>query len=221
MEIIFSKKYYEDLNVGIKNGDALIINYAGTCMFNAISSLFDVHKSYRLVPVPSHSGVATTSLKLARSICAVNDKFDITVDDVLKGKPRPSLYDQKKKGKNITDKLYEFRATHPIGNDSIVVLVDNTYYTGQTIEAARKAIRASNPNCTIKGLVFSKIISRSKKEKITLEIQTISTKRINISKLDFDKGLFHDVDFEIFPLAKVSKDNGWVFNSEFKKIESK
>ena len=91
----------------------------------------------------------------------------------------------------------------------------------QTIEAARKAIRASNPNCTIKGLVFSKIISRPKKEKITLEIQTISTKRINISKLDFDKGLFHDVDFEIFPLAKVSKDNGWVFNSEFKKIESK
>lgn len=221
MEIIFSKKYYEDLNVGIKNGDALIINYAGTCMFKAISLLFDVHKSYRLVPVPSHLGVATTSLKLARSICAINNKFDITVDDVLKGKPRPSLYDQKKKGKNITDKLFEFRATHPIGNDSIVVLVDNTYYTGQTIEAARKAIRASNPNCTIKGLVFSKIISRSKKEKITLEIQTISTKRINISKLDFDKGLFHDVDFEIFPLAKVSKDNGWVFNSEFKKIESK
>ena len=55
MEIIFSKKYYEDLNVGIKNGGAPIINYAGTCMFDAISSLFDVHKSYRLVPVPSHS----------------------------------------------------------------------------------------------------------------------------------------------------------------------
>mgnify|MGYP003601947274 CR=1 FL=1 len=86
------------------------------------------------------------------------------------------------------------------------------------MKTARKAIRESNPNCTIKGLVFSKVIIPPKEEKVTLEIQVISTKRIEISKSDFEKRLFHDVDFEIAPLFKVTKDNGWTFDSEFKEI---
>lgn len=59
-----------------------------------------------------------------------------------------------------------------------------------------------------------------KKKKVTLEIQTFSTKSIDILKSDFEKGLFHDVDSEIDIMAKIAKDNGWTFNIEFKKIES-
>lgn len=83
------------------------------------------------------------------------------------------------------------------------------------MKTARKAIRESNPNCTIKGSVST---LPPKEEKVTLEIQAISTKRIEISKSDFEKRLFHDVDFEIAPLFKVTKDNDWTFDSEFKEI---
>lgn len=83
------------------------------------------------------------------------------------------------------------------------------------MKTARKAIRESSPNCTIKGSVST---LPPKEEKVTLEIQAISTKRIEISKSDFEKRLFHDVDFEIAPLFKVTKDNDWTFDSEFKEI---
>lgn len=88
-----------------------------------------------LVPVPSRSGVATTSLQLANAIAAITGS---PVSDVLRGSDRPSLYDAKHAGKTLTTADFGYSLQADPGANP--VLIDNVFATGTTLAAIRSAL---------------------------------------------------------------------------------
>ena len=95
------------------------------------------NKKHVLVPVPNHDGDAGYTYKLALLIAGI---CGATVCDALQGFPRESSHDAKVEGRSIKSKIWFYRIPESVIPDRNVVLIDNCYATGATIEAARKAL---------------------------------------------------------------------------------
>ena len=97
-----------------------------------------------LIPIPSHDGHATYTLKLAKFIAK---RTGAKVLDILKTDARESLYMQKQKGVDIdyVDLGYWIMNTPEIGeilkSAKNVILVDNVVDSGVTYEQAQKVIK--------------------------------------------------------------------------------
>jgi len=90
-----------------------------------------------LVPVPSRSGAATDTKVLAEKIKAIRGG-NVTIEDVVTGNQRRSLYELKKLKLPIPEDLFGYSVKYiPQGN---VYLVDNVYNTGKTAQAIQKLI---------------------------------------------------------------------------------
>lgn len=100
-----------------------------------------------LVPVPNHDGDAGWTYKLAILIASI---CGATVCDALQGFPRESSHDAKVAGRDIKSKVWFYKIPDIDCPAHNVVLIDNCFATGATIEAARKALNLPNaPALTI------------------------------------------------------------------------
>ena len=135
-DIIAPHEYYSGSNVqqiahGIKEGDKGAIEQAAFDMAKYID------KSYTLIPIPSHSGEATTTLDLANAIA---QKTGAKVSNILKGVERQSLYDMKLHGIAVYPEMLglELVGEKPKGN---FAFVDNVIATGTTATAADRILK--------------------------------------------------------------------------------
>lgn len=123
----------------IKNGDDAAINKAASllCKYVQPNSI--------LIPVPSHTGRSTYTLKLAKLIAM---KAGVKVLDVIRSEPREMLYNRKLKNININDVELGFYCVNDVNgsivktlkNASNVILIDNVVDSGITYEQAHKAL---------------------------------------------------------------------------------
>jgi hypothetical protein len=130
---IYMHEYYTDgvpeICHAAKDGDAGAIHKMAEEMAK------DLRGDEILVPVPSRSGIATITRRLADEISKLSG---CKVENVLRGPTRESLYELKKNGQAITPEMLGLQASHiPEGR---VMLVDNVVATGTTARAAMKAI---------------------------------------------------------------------------------
>lgn len=130
---IYMHEYYTDgvpeICHAAKDGDA------GAIRKMAEEMAKDLKGDEILVPVPSRSGIATITRRLADEISKISG---CKVENVLRGPTRESLYELKKNGQAITPEMLGLQASHiPEGK---VMLVDNVVATGTTARAAMKAI---------------------------------------------------------------------------------
>ena len=96
-----------------------------------------VPKGSILVPMPSRSGKATYTIKLAEAIAKATDS---EVKDVLKGEERMSVYEAKKKGLKIDSRDLGLYVTEKLPKDKNVIIVDNVIDRGITALAAVEAV---------------------------------------------------------------------------------
>lgn len=130
-DILYCHDYYSEPGVretahGIKNGDLSAIKKAARDMAEFVSS------SDILVPIPSRTGKATTTLLLAKEISKIRGS---KVSDILTGHNRQALYDLKLTGARVTDDFFGYRSVRRPRKGNIV-LIDNVYATGATANAA-------------------------------------------------------------------------------------
>lgn len=110
-----------------------------------------------LIPMPSHTGAATYTLKLAQRIARMTSA---QVLDILKGARRETLYNLKKQGRHILPKKLGFYLTEEPPTDKHILILDNVVATGTTATAAVQAVgrglvfayAAATNSQTIKGL---------------------------------------------------------------------
>lgn len=134
ISIITNNLYYHGKNRilahEIKQGDMGAITLAGWEMREWISDWTNV----ALVPIPSHKGYATYTLRMAESIGAG------CVYDILRCSSRPMLYDLKRKGRKVAPCDLGFYTIGEIPADKQVIFIDNVVGTGVTAQAAYQAV---------------------------------------------------------------------------------
>ena len=94
-----------------------------------------------LVPMPSHNGDATYTVKLAETIAMATDS---DVMDVLKGKARMSVYEAKQKGIQLRSDELGMYVTEELPKGRNVVIIDNVIDKGTTALAAVSAVKGAS-----------------------------------------------------------------------------
>ncbi len=115
------------LALGIKAGDGSAIARAGEEM----ARLVPPHAV--LVPIPGHTGTATTARLLAEEIAS---RVGAPVADVLRGAPRVALYELKRRGVKPSPSTLGLRREGELPPGLAPVLIDNVLATGTTAAAA-------------------------------------------------------------------------------------
>lgn len=140
------REYYEgdtqDIAHKLKAAEAAAIEAAATEMATRVS------ESDTLVPIPSSTGTAKATLRLAEAIAA---KSGATAIDVLESDPTAGQYETKKAGGEpltTTQIGTRLKGDRPKGR---ILLVDNVLATGNTMEAAKAAVGGQS-----EPLVFAK-----------------------------------------------------------------
>lgn len=135
------KYYYDSYTVyncqsraiahGIKNGDMQSIHTAAERMAALVPD------NAVLVPMPSHHGYATQTLKLCMVISAITG---CAVVNALEGLPRLTNFEAKKAGRSIKwyDMGFHLVTSLPEGRE--ICVIDNVIDTGNTAMAAVAAI---------------------------------------------------------------------------------
>ena len=92
-----------------------------------------------VVPVPSHTGRASSALLLATAISHLNG---CKVEDIIQGEPRTSLYELKKAGESLPspDKYFGFRLTKRLPENEDIIILDTVTATRTTAEACLKLL---------------------------------------------------------------------------------
>jgi len=123
---------------GVKDGDIDAIDQASLIMMKYVPV------NSVLIPIPSHNGYATYTLKLANFIAK---RTKSKVLDILSSKPREMLYKQKKMGVDVSKINLEFQV---VNDDNVknmlqsarnVILIDNVIDSGATYEQAKDVIK--------------------------------------------------------------------------------
>lgn len=117
----------------LKNGDPAAIRTAA----KAMSKLLTKSERRLLIPVPSHVGKATYTLRLAEAIAKAGCGF---VYNVLKCPERETLYSLKLKGEPIAPESLGFYLQSPVPEGWEIVFVDNVVATGTTAAACRALV---------------------------------------------------------------------------------
>ena len=107
----------------VKNNDAAAIKQMAKEMAEIVPN------NAVLVPIPSSTGEATTTLEIAEIIAEIKG---LQVKDIIKGDARGKWYDAKKEGKESFDFGFRLIDKAPVN----ALLIDNVYDTGETIRQA-------------------------------------------------------------------------------------
>ncbi len=91
-----------------------------------------ISKNSIIIPAPQHEGCAIYTKIIADIVAA---ETNATVMDILKTRPRQTLYEQKKKGR--IDDLY-FYLTDSAPKSGDIWFLDNVIATGTTFNAANR-----------------------------------------------------------------------------------
>lgn len=126
---------YREISHGLKNGDDNAIEIASRQMAKLVPP------DSILVPVPSHTGNAECTLKLANAIARITGS---EVVDALKGKSRRSLYEMKKNGERIDSDYLGFHLDRKLPEGKNIVFVDNVIATGTTANAALATVETGS-----------------------------------------------------------------------------
>jgi conjugative element/phage-associated large polyvalent protein len=150
-DVLTDRSYYEtpgarELAHRVREGDASAIKQMAAEMADRLP------KDAVIIPVPSHTGEATHTLKLAEELSRLTGR---PVADVVKGINRQSVFDAKKAGVDPkTIKLgLELKGELPTGTP---VFIDNVVDTQTTFDELKKII----PNAKI--LSHSKVVPGTK-----------------------------------------------------------
>lgn len=100
-----------------------------------------IPKGSILVPMPSRTGNATYTVKLAEAIAKATDS---EVRDVLKGKARMSVYEAKQKGIKMTPEDLGMYTTEELPKGKNIVIIDNVIDKGTTALAAVSAVNGAS-----------------------------------------------------------------------------
>ena len=100
-----------------------------------------IPKGSILVPMPSRTGNATYTVKLAEAIAKATDS---EVRDVLKGKARMSVYEAKQKGVKMTPEDLGMYTTEELPKGKNIVIIDNVIDKGTTALAAVSAVKGAS-----------------------------------------------------------------------------
>ena len=140
---------------GVRDGDKECIRKA--------AQLFDIMLPDKciVIPMPSHTGRATTMYEVAKSL--QTRKSCHMVVDMLQCNPHESNYSQKKDGvvpcpimMGANQRGYEmYRALTMIAKDIPVFVIDNVICSGVTASAALHALRDIAPNAIVCTLAYS------------------------------------------------------------------
>lgn len=122
-----------EISHAIKNGEPEAIRLAA----RAMSQLLTKSEHRLLIPVPSHTGKATYTLRLAEAIAKAGCGF---VYNVLKCSEREPLYTMKKRGEAITLESLGFCLQSPVPEGWEIVFIDNVVATGTTAAACRALV---------------------------------------------------------------------------------
>ena len=182
IDVQYAKEYdgeAKQIAHGIKEGDISSIDLAAVEMVKLVKD-GDI-----LIPIPSRTGKATTSLALANRIAELAGKGKVA--DVLTGKERESLYNIKKEGKELpkaSELEFVLKNQDVLNGNNRVVFVDNVMGTGTTLEAAVELI----PNAT--ALVYAKDNSTlSDKKTLTKDeiLNFINENSIQIEEVEYEE----------------------------------
>lgn len=100
-----------------------------------------IPKGSILVPMPSRTGSATYTVKLAEAIAKATNS---EVRDVLKGKARMSVYEAKQKGIKMTPEDLGMYTTEELPKGKNIVIIDNVIDKGTTALAAVSAVKGAS-----------------------------------------------------------------------------
>ena len=135
--IIAVGEYYafsnREIAHAIKDGDPAAIKTAA----KAMSQLLPKSERRLLIPVPSHLGKATYTLRLAEAIAKAGCGM---VYNVLKCPERETLYSLKQRGIATSPQSLGFFIQSPVPEGWEIVFVDNVVATGTTAAACRALI---------------------------------------------------------------------------------
>ena len=144
LEILSVGEYstYRDLCHRVKTGERSSLQEAAHMMAERISFL----STRILIPMPSHLGYATDTLRLCNEISSLTG---LPVMNALMGSERESLYYLKRNVEEVPDlSFFGFHLVRDIPAELTPVIVDNVIATGQTMKAALSAVRKAIP-CAI------------------------------------------------------------------------
>ena len=143
LEILSVGEYsiYRELCHRVKTGELSSIQEAAYLMAERISFL----STRILIPMPSHLGYATDTLRLCNEISILTG---LPVVNALMGNERESLYYLKRNGEVPDLSFFGFHLVRDIPAELTPVIVDNVIATGQTMKAALSVVRQAIP-CAI------------------------------------------------------------------------
>ena len=144
LEILSVGEYstYRDLCHRVKTGERSSIQEAAHLMAERIPFLL----TSVLIPMPSHLGYASDTLRLCNEISSLTG---LPVIDALLGNKRESLYHLKRNGMVVPDSsFFGYHLVRDIPAYLTPVIVDNVIATGQTMKAAIAAVMKAIP-CAI------------------------------------------------------------------------
>lgn len=146
--IISCFDYYRDINVRdichkAKDGDEVSLLRMAYEM-----SVF-VNKDDVLIPSPSRNGYAEKTLVISNEISRITG---CSIQNIITGKKRCSLYNLKLSGNDINDSFFGFKNKHnKVYRNSYIV--DTVYDTGRTTSEILKCVK--NANILVYARVFN------------------------------------------------------------------
>ena len=133
---------YRELCHRVKTGERSSFQEAAHLMAERIPFLL----TSVLIPMPSHLGYATDTLRLCDEISILTG---VPVINALRGNERESMYYLKRNGIEVPDpSFFGFYLVRDIPAELTPVIVDNVIATGQTMKAAIAAFTRAIP-CSI------------------------------------------------------------------------
>ncbi len=144
MKLVAIADYYRtqgarDLCHGIKDRDTCAVTQVSKSMATYAKAL---PQNSILIPIPSHTGHATTTLFLVEQI---SKHTGLPVADILIGRAREPLYVIKLKRQMPSADFFSFALKMQFAGGQIPILVDTVLDTGQTAQAAAKLFPNHQP----------------------------------------------------------------------------
>lgn len=190
-QYIFEYKDARDLAHRVKNGEVSAIRQMAKELATKIP------KDAVIVPMSSRTGRATNMLSVANEIAKINGN---TVADIITGAKRESLYEAKKKGKDISkiNLGLKLRGNIPQGK---IYVIDNVIATGVTAKSIQEILP--------KAIVLAHSMDRTSAYSASKETSTPISKGVPLFNIDGKDKFFHASPTKITGPLKKSTAKGF------------